>query len=698
MTFAADTNPADARRELRRRSIDTIRTLAMDAVQRANAGHPGTAMALAPVAYTLFRHVLRLNPSNPAWPGRDRFVLSAGHACILQYAALHLTGYNLSLEELKRFRQWESLTPGHPEHSLTPGVETTTGPLGQGFANAVGMAMAERVLAQRYNRPGHGIVDHRVYVIASDGDLMEGVSQEAASLAGAFGLGKLTVIYDDNHITIDGTTALSWNHEDKPKRFEAHGWHVQRLADVNDADALEAALEAARRDTRPSLIQVRSHIAYPAPHAQDTAKAHGAPLGEEEVRATKRVLGFDPDEHFAVAAEVSEHMNRIADGQRLEDEWTTRMSAWRSAFPDLAEDWDRAQAGKLSPGWVEALPDFDPADEPKLATRAAGGAVMKAFQSYVPTMVGGAADLVASTKTVFGGAGVFAKNYAGRNMPFGVREHAMGAIVNGLAVHGGIVKPYGSTFLIFSDYMRPALRLSALMKLPVVWVFTHDSVGLGEDGPTHQPVEHYAALRAIPNLWVIRPADANETAAAWKVALERTDGPVALLLTRQAVPVLDRGEVARADGAERGAYVLWDSRSVARNAGENEPPGLMLLATGSEVWIALEAAKRLAADGTVVRVVSMPCWELFETQPREYRDHVLPPRARARLSVEAGVALGWERWTGDGGEAVSIERFGASAPGATVLGKLGFTPDNVVVRAQSMLERRRHERAMFERP
>ncbi len=675
---------------LRRRSIDTIRVLAMDAVQRANAGHPGTAMALAPVAYTLFRRVLRLNPSNPNWPDRDRFVLSAGHACILQYAALHLSGYDLSLEELERFRQWQSLTPGHPEHSLTPGIETTTGPLGQGFANAVGLAMAERVLAQRYNRPGHEIVDHRVYVIASDGDLMEGVSQEAASLAGAFGLGKLTVIYDDNRITIDGTTALSWDHEDKPKRLEAQGWHVQRLDDVDDVEALEAALAAARRESRrPSLIQIRSHIAYPAPHAQDTAKAHGAPLGEDEVRAAKEVMGFDPDEHFVVPSEVSEHMNRIDDGQRLEDAWQARFSAWRSLFPDLAEDWDRAHAARLLPGWAEALPRFDPAEKPKLATRAAGAAVMAALQRYAPTMVGGAADLAESTKTVFEGAGVFAKSYAGRNLPFGVREHAMGAIVNGLAVHGGLIKPYGSTFLIFSDYMRPALRLSALMGLPVVWVFTHDSVGLGEDGPTHQPVEHYAALRAIPNLWVIRPADANETAAAWKVALERSDGPVAILLTRQAVPVLDGSRAAGADGVERGAYVLWDSRAEGDSGGADEAPQLMLLATGSEVWVALEAAKRLAADGTVVRVVSMPCWELFASQPREYRDRVVPPEVRARLSVEAGVALGWARWTGDGGESVSIERFGASAPGATVLEKLGFTPAAVATRARSLLERRR---------
>ncbi|HEX7079549.1 MAG TPA: transketolase [Gammaproteobacteria bacterium] len=670
--------------DVTRRAIDTIRVLSMDAVQQASSGHPGTAMALAPAAYQLYRNVMRISPSNPQWPGRDRFVLSAGHACILQYTTLHLCGYNLSLDELKRFRQWESLTPGHPEHFLTPGVETTTGPLGQGFANAVGMAMAERLLAQRYNRPGHEIVNHRVFVIASDGDLMEGVSQEAASLAGAFGLGKLTVLYDDNRITIDGTTALSWDREDKARRLEAQGWHVQRVEDVNNLAALEAAFGAAVDEIdRPSLICVRSHIAYPAPHAQDTAKAHGAPLGEDEVKATKQILGFDPEARFVVPPEVAEHMNVVAKGQRLEDEWMSRFSAWRAAFPSLAEEWDLVHTGKLSPGWAEALPRFQPAEQAKIATRAAGGKVMQAFQRHAPTMIGGAADLVESTKTAFEGAGMFGRRYAGRNVPFGVREHAMGAIVNGLALHGGIVKPFGSTFLIFSDYMRPALRLSALMRLPVVWVFTHDSVGLGEDGPTHQPVEQCMSLRAIPNLWVIRPADANETTFAWKVALERAEGPVAILLTRQAVPVLDRRTVAEPSGLERGAYVLWDSREGGRRALD-----LLLLATGSEVWVALEAGKRLAADGIAVRVVSMPCWELFEAQPREYRDSVLPPETRARLAIEAGVSLGWERWVGDAGDSLSIDRFGASAPGATVLEKLGFTPENAAVRARSLLGRR----------
>jgi transketolase len=672
-----------SKEDVRQVSIDTIRTLAMDAVQKANAGHPGTAMALAPLAYLLYRDVLRVNPANPHWRGRDRFVLSAGHACILQYAALHLCGFDLPLAELERFRQWGSRTPGHPERGLTPGIETTTGPLGQGVANAVGMALAERALAERYNRPGYEIVNHRVYVIASDGDLMEGVAQEAASLAGAFGLGKLTLFFDDNRITIDGTTALSWDHEDKEQRFAAQGWHVQHVHDVNDLEALAAAIGAAHAETeRPSLIRVRSHIAYPAPHAQDTAKAHGAPLGEDEVKATKKILGWDPERRFVVPPGVTEHMSLRDKGKRLEAEWQSGIEAWRAEFPELAEDWERAHSGKLAAGWVDALPRFASAKQPKLATRAAGGAVMKAFQRFAPTMTGGAGDLVESTKTEFAGAGMFGRTHAGRNVPFGIREHAMGAIVNGLAAHGGIVKPYGSTFLIFSDYMRPALRLSALMKLPVLWVFTHDSIGLGEDGPTHQPVEQCMSLRAIPNLWVMRPADANETSVAWKVALERADGPVAILLTRQGVPVLDAPDLAAASGAERGAYVLWQSGGDAA-----APPDLVLLATGSEVWVALEAARTLATDDLTVRVVSMPCWELFDAQPEEYRDRVLANGNALRMSVEAGVGLGWERWTGARERSISVERFGESAPGSTVLEKFGFSPAAVADRARTLLER-----------
>jgi len=657
-------------------TIDTIRVLAMDAVQKANAGHPGTAMALAPVAYLLYGELMRHNPRNPDWPGRDRFVLSAGHACILQYAALHLSGYDLTLEDLKQFRQWESRTPGHPEHFMTPGVETTTGPLGQGFANGVGMAIAQRFLAERYGRPGHEVLDYRIYAICSDGDLMEGVSQEAASIAGHLGLGSLVYVYDDNHITIDGTTSLTFTTEDKGKRFEAYGWHVQRVDDSEDLTAIEEALRAgAEERERPSLIVVRSHIAYPAPHAQDTAKAHGAPLGEEEVRLTKERLGWDPDQHFHVPDEVYRHMAAVPErGEQLEREWEDRFSAWSDEFPEARLDWDVDHRGEPREGWREALPVFQPGDD--LATRAAGNKVMHALRPYTPTMIGGAADLAESTYTEFAGAGTFAAQHAGRNVAFGIREHAMGSIVNGIALDPAMLKPYGSTFLIFSDYMRPAVRLSALMGVETVWAWTHDSVGLGEDGPTHQPVEHHMALRAIPNLWYVRPADANETAMAWRIALERRGGPVALALSRQKVPTLDRTEVAAADGALRGAYTLWQS-------GEGEPD-LILLATGSEVAVALETARTLDANA---RVVSMPCWELFEAQLPEYRDEVLPPSVRARISVEAGVALGWERWVGDQGTSVSIERFGASAPGTTVLEKLGMTPENVAAHAAALLER-----------
>jgi len=673
-------------------SIDTIRGLAMDAVQQANSGHPGTAMALAPLGHTLFTRLLRANPADPAWPDRDRFVLSAGHACVLHYSLLHLCGYEVSLEDLRRFRQWGSRCPGHPERGHTPGIEVTTGPLGQGFANAVGLAMAERFLAERYNRPGLEVLDHHTWAICSDGDLMEGISQEAASIAGHFGLGKLVVCYDDNRITIDGTTALSFDGENHTARLAADGWHVQRVADSEDVAALQAALVAARAEgERPSFIAVRSHIAYPAPHAVDTAKAHGAPLGEEEVRAAKEAMGFDPDAHFAVDPRVYEEMDLRGRGAELQREWQERFAHWRSELPEAAADWDRAWAGELVEGWREALPSF-PAGKP-LATRAAGQQAMAAFGPYAPTMVGGAADLVESTKTLFEGAGQFSRVHSGRNVPFGIREHAMGAIVNGLAAHGGVVKPYGSTFLIFSDYMRGAVRLSALMGLPVVWVWTHDSVALGEDGPTHQPVEHYAALRAIPNLWVVRPADANETSAAWRVALARRDGPVALLLSRQGIPVFDRdGDgLGAASELERGGYVLWSSHGAAAAAPGGAGPGgagldLILIATGAEVSPTLEAARALAGEGTAVRVVSMPCMELFEAQPADYRDSVLPPTVTARLAVEPGATMSWWKWVGLQGDVLGLDRFGASAPGTTVLKELGFTADNIAARARSLLE------------
>jgi transketolase len=669
--------------EIQRLSIDTIRGLAMDTVQKAGSGHPGTAMALAPLAYTLFERFLSCNPRDPQWPDRDRFVLSSGHACVLQYSLLHLTGYELSLDDLKQFRQWGSRTPGHPERGHTPGVEITTGPLGQGFANAVGMAIAERFLAERFNRPGSEVVDHHTYAICSDGDMMEGVSQEAASIAGHFGLGKLIVCYDDNRITIDGTTAISFDGENHTERLAADGWHVQRVSDSEDLDALTAALNAAREEPeRPSFIAIRSHIAYPSPNAVDTAAAHGSPLGEAEVRAAKVAMGFeDPERTFWVDERVSQHMALVDAGARAQAQWQERFDAWRQALPELAADWDLAWNGSgLREGWRETLPRFEAGTD--IATRAAGQKTMAAFSEYAPTTIGGAADLVESTKTVFEGAGEFSRPHAGRNVPFGIREHAMGAIVNGAAAHGGIVKPYGSTFLMFSDYMRGAVRLSALMGLPVVWVWTHDSVGLGEDGPTHQPVEHYASLRAIPKLWVIRPADANETVQAWRVALEREDGPVALLLSRQNIPVLDRdGEgLGQASELERGGYVLWDS-SPSR---EGEPE-LVLISTGAEVPPTLQAARTLAAEGTRVRVVSMPCMELFEDQPIEYREQVLPPSIGPRLAVEPGVSLSWWRWVGDRGDVLGVDRFGASAPGSKVLEEFGFTVENIAARARALL-------------
>ena len=656
--------------DLEQLSIDTIRTLSMDAVQQANAGHPGTAMALAPLAYLLYTEVMHHNPASPHWPDRDRFVLSAGHACILQYSALHLAGYNLSLEELKRFRQWESLTPGHPEVHHTPGIEATTGPLGQGFANGVGFGIAERFLAELFNRPVDEIVDHRVYCICSDGDLMEGVSNEAASIAGTLGLGKLTYFYDDNHITIDGTTSISFT-EDRGKRFEAQGWHVQHVNDANSLDELRTAIENAQDETeRPSLVVIRSHIAFGAPRAVDTAKSHGSPLGEEEVRATKEALGWDPDKQFVVPPEVAEHMNATQRGIELEEAWEKKVSAWSAKYPGLRERWDQVHTGKPMPGWVEALPTFETGEE--LATRDVGAKVMDAIKHHTPTMIGGAADLVESTKTEFKGGGVFSATHAGRNIAFGIREFAMGAIVNGIALHDGMLKPYGSTFLIFSDYMRNAVRIAALSKLQSLFVWTHDSVGLGEDGPTHQPVEHYASLRAIPNLWFVRPADATETVGAWKVALERDGGPVALALTRQKVPVLDGTSV---EGVARGAYVVHDP---------DDTPELILIATGSEVSLAVEAAKLMELP---TRVVSMPCWELFEEQPSDYRDEILPPDVKARLSIEAGVKFGWKEWVGDEGDSISIEHYGASAPGNTVLEKFGYTTDNVVARASALRTR-----------
>jgi transketolase len=656
--------------EPERACIDTIRTLTIDAVQRAGNGHPGMPMGMAPVAYLLYAEVMRHNPRDPQWPDRDRFVLSAGHGSMLLYSILHLSGYDVSLDDVKAFRQWGSRTPGHPEVGHTPGVETTTGPLGQGFANAVGMAMAERFLRERY---GTEVIDHRIFGICSDGDLMEGVSAEAASLAGHLGLGRLVFLYDDNHISIDGDTALSFDTEDVQARFRAYGWHVQSVADANDLDALRVAIAAAcEEQARPSLIAVRSVIGYPAPTKGGTSAAHGAALGEDEVRATKVALGWDPDRHFHVPDGVYDCFSALERGAALQEDWEDRFRRWRAADPERAAEWDAVWAGRPLPGIDGALPRFDDGEKSKLATRTASGVTMQAIARFLPTMVGGSADLADSVKTGFKAEGSYSAARTGRNVYWGVREHAMAAAVNGMALHGGVVKPYGSTFLQFADYMRPAIRLSALMELGVVWVFSHDSLGLGEDGPTHQPVEHLAALRAIPGLTVIRPSDAAETAVAWRVAVEQVDGPVCLILTRQDLPVLDRTTVcADARGLARGAYVLVE-----------EPDAVAtIVGTGSEVAVALAAREQLAAEGVPVRVVAMPSWELFAAQDEAYRHAVLPPD-QPKVSVEAGVAQGWERWVD---RAVSVERFGASAPGDVVLRELGITPEATATAVRALL-------------
>ncbi len=648
----------------------------MDAVQQADSGHPGTAMALAPVAYVLWQRHLRYNPTNPDWFGRDRFVLSAGHACILLYAVLYLTGYDLSLDDIKQFRQWGSRTPGHSEHGLTPGVEATTGPLGQGVGNAVGMALAEAHLAQLFNRPGHSVVDHCTYFLASDGDLMEGVSHEACSLAGHLKLGRLIGIYDDNRITIDGKTDLTFS-DDTAKRFESYGWHVERVADGNDLGALDRALAAARRVAdRPSLIIVRTHIAYGSPHKQDTPEAHGAPLGQDEVKLTKQRLGWPSLEPFHVPEEALAHWHLARErGARLEAEWSKRYDAYRQAYPELAAELERRLAGRLAEGWDEGLPTFTPADAQ--ATRVASGKLLNAIAAKLPELVGGAADLATSTNVVFkNGGDVAAGSWGARNVHFGVREHGMGAILNGLALHGG-VRPVGSTFLIFSDYMRPPIRLAALCGQPVIYVFTHDSIGLGEDGPTHQPIEQLAALRAIPNLVVIRPADATETVEAWRVAILSHSGPVALVLTRQKVPVIDRAKYSPANGLRLGGYVLAEA--------PGGRPAIVLLASGSEVDIVLGAYQRLAAEGIAARVVSLPSMELFARQPREYRDAVLPPAVPVRLAVEAAAPQPWYRWIGDHGVVMGLERFGASAPYQKIYQELGLTVENVVQRAKELL-------------
>jgi transketolase len=660
--------------------INTIRTLAVDAVQRANSGHPGTPMALAPLAYVLWTRHLRYNPAHPHWFNRDRFVLSCGHASMLLYAMLHLTGYDLSLEELKHFRQWGSKTPGHPEHGLTPGVETTTGPLGQGIMNAVGMAMAEAHLAAVFNRDGHEIVDHHTYAFCSDGDFMEGASHEAASLAGHLGLGKLICAYDDNRITIEGSTALAYS-DDVARRFEAYHWHVQNLGDrANDLGALsEAFAKAQAEKDRPSLIIVRSHIGYGSPNRQDSEKAHGEPLGEKEVLLTKKFYGWPEEERFLVPAEVLGHMGRAREqGAKREAEWNERLAAYRRGYPELAEEFTAALSGKPSSDWDRDIPSFQPGDGP-IATRVASGKVLQAVAPRVSWLMGGSADLAPSTKTLLGGTGHFAKGrYDGRNIAWGVREHAMVACCSGMALHGG-VRPYGATFLIFTDYARPALRLAALMKLPVIYIMTHDSIGLGEDGPTHQPVEHLAALRAIPNFCVIRPADANEVAHAWRVAMARGHGPTMLILTRQDLPVFDREKLGGAEGVHKGAYILAKEKGAV--------PEVILIASGSEVQLIMAAREELAKERIDARVVSMPSWELFRGQPQDYRDQVLLPQVKARLAVEAAVPMGWHEWVGDGGDIIGITRFGASAPVKENFKRFGFTVDHVVARARALVRR-----------
>jgi transketolase len=671
---------------LQERAINTLRFLSADAVQKANSGHPGLPMGAAAMAYTLWTRHLRHNPRNPRWPGRDRFVLSGGHGSMLLYSLLHLTGYDLSLNEIQHFRQWDSLTPGHPEYGLTPGVETTTGPLGQGFATGVGMAIAAAHLSATFSTrpepveggPGFEWFDSYVYAIVTDGDLMEGVSSEAASLAGHLSLGRLIYLYDSNHISIDGSTGLAFT-EDRAARFEAYNWHVQKVDDGNDVEAIDKAIRAAKDDPRPSLILCHTTIGYGAPNKQGTASAHGEPLGEEELKLAKENLGWPLEPRFFIPDDVLAHFREAVDrGKKAEAEWKDKLSAYQRMHPEKGREFERRilNQGELPDGWDSELPVF-PADTKGLATRASSGKILNALAAHLPELLGGSADLEPSNKTWIAGSPDFQKDTPeGRNFHFGVREHAMGAVLNGMALFGGLI-PYGGTFLIFSDYMKPAIRIAALSHIPAIYVFTHDSVGLGEDGPTHQPIEHLAALRAVPNMTVIRPADANETAEAWKLAITHRDGPTALVLTRQAVPTLDRSLVDAAGELAKGAYVLSDF-------GEGKPE-LILMASGSEVGLIYEAATRLAAEGVNVRAVSFPSWELFEAQDEAYRQAVLPDHIRARLAVEAGAGLGWERYVGLEGAVISMHRFGASAPYKVLFEQFGFTVENVIARARELL-------------
>ncbi|HEV2762647.1 MAG TPA: transketolase [Pyrinomonadaceae bacterium] len=698
--MSASTPSKQTNTQLDELCINTIRALSLDAVQRAESGHPGLPLGAAPMAYVVWTRFMRHNPRNPGWHGRDRFLLSAGHGSMLLYSLLHLTGYDLPLEELMNFRQWESKTPGHPENFMTPGVEITTGPLGQGFANGVGMAMGAAHLAARFNRPDFPVVDSKVYAIVSDGDLMEGVASEAASLAGHLKLGNLIYLYDDNKITIEGSTSLAFS-EDVPKRFDSYGWHTSTVEDGNDLDRIEQAIQEALADERPSLISVKTVIGFGMP-TQGTRKAHSDAPGEEAVRETKRRLGWPEDKDFHVPEEALSHFRQAVErGARQERDWNSLVDAYEREHTELGGQWRATMSGELPEGWEDALPTFEGAKD--MATRAASGEVINALAPVLPMLVGGSADLAPSNNTDIKSSKSFQHgSFDGRILHFGVREHAMGAALTGMALNGGLI-PFGGTFLCFSDYMRPAVRLAALSGVQVVYVFTHDSVGLGEDGPTHQPVEHFAALRAIPNLHVIRPADPHETREAWRLAVLRRGAPTALLLTRQKVPTLDRNVYASAEGTRRGAYVLAEAERQAdaqtgggptaeaagasSDASTTPAPDLIIIATGSEVSLALEARERLQQEGFGVRVVSMPCQELFEEQSEEYRESVLPGSATARLSVEAGVRLGWDRYTGPRGDSVSLDRFGVSGPGATVLKNLGFNADHVTARARAVLER-----------
>ena len=679
--------------EIDQLAVNTLRFLSADAVQKANSGHPGLPMGAASMAYTLWTRHLRHSPSNPQWPDRDRFVLSAGHGSMLLYALLHLTGYDLTLDDIKSFRQWDSKTPGHPESHITPGVEVTTGPLGQGLAHAVGMAIAEAHLSAVYNRPQHAIVDHHTYVIASDGDLMEGVSAEASALAGHLRLGKLIVLFDDNRVSLASATSLTFS-EDVAKRYHAYGWHVQRVDDGNDIGAIDAAIVAAKAEAgRPSLIMVRSVLGYGAPKKQGTFQAHGSPLGPDELLAAKENLGWPTEPDFHLPTEAVSHLRQAVDrGQQWESAWDEAFDGYGKAYPDLADQFVRSMVGSLPEGWEENLPTFAGAEP--IATRKASGAVLRALAAAIPDIVGGSADLNPSTYTALPEMGDLQPDawepadrqgavggewgYAGRNLHFGVREHAMGAIAGGMALHGGII-PYTATFLVFSDYMRPPMRLAALSGVRVIYVFTHDSIAVGEDGPTHQPIEQLMNLRAVPNLTVIRPADATETTEAWKAAVRNTEGPTALIFSRQTLPVLDRTAFAPAENLQRGAYVLWQAQQGS--------PDVILIATGAEVHIALAAGNMLAEEGVNARVVSMPSWKLFDQQTAEYRNSVLPSQVRARVAIEAGIALGWERYVGLDSAVVAMRSFGGSAPGKVVLEKFGFTPENVAVHARKVLGR-----------